>query len=225
MHHKRASSNRGFSIPEVLTVSGIAGLVAVLIVVLTGPMLSASNAELASLHQIQMMDTTLYRLQREIRQSDPNGIFTCSLSSGQMSCALASNLSAPADISYLAILTARSAGTGQTTWDGSGRPAWTGFNVYWLAADGHGTNTLLYNFGPANVPAGPNPVLLNSVVAAAVAQAVAAPGATMVAEHVQRVQTMVDVTHDHVTLHLAGLATYGSATSELSTQGDVYARN
>lgn len=225
MHHKRVSSNRGFSIPEVLTVSGIAGLVAVIIVVLTGPMLSASNAELGSLHQIQMMDTTLYRLQREIRQSDPNGIFTCSLSSGQMSCALASNLGVPTDVSYLAILTARSGGTGRTTWDGTGRPAWTGFNVYWLAADSQGTNTLSYNFGSANVPAGTNPAILNAVVAAAVAQAVAAPGATIVAENVQNIQTMVDVTHDHVTLHLSGLATYGSAKSELSAQGDVYARN
>ena len=225
MLRKPASSNRGFSIPEVLTVSGIAGLVAVTIIVLTGPMLSASNAEIGSLHQIQMMDTTLYRLQREIRQSDPNGIFTCSVGSGQMSCALASDLSVPANVSYLAILTARSAGTGRTTWDGSGRPAWTGFNVYWLAPDSQGTNTLLYSFGSANVPAGPNPVILNSMVAAAAAQAVATPGATIVAENVRDVQTMVDVTHDHVTLHLAGLATYGSARSELSAQGDVYARN
>ena len=209
----------------MLTASGIAGLVAVIIVVLTGPMLSASNAEIGSLHQIQMMDTTLYRLQREIRQSDPNGIFTCSLSSGQMSCELGSNLSVPTDTSYLAILTARPGGTGQTSWDGSGRPAWTGFNVYWLTADGRGTNTLLCSFGSANVPAGINPTILNSVVASAVAQAVAKPGATVVAENVKNIQMMVDVTHDHVALHLAGLSTNGNAKSELSAQGDVYARN
>lgn len=223
MLHKRASRERGVSIAELLTVTVIAGLVGTIVVALTRPIVSASNSELASLQEIQLMDTTLYRIQREIRQSDPNGIFVCT-NAGGMSCSLASNLTTPTSVTYLAILTARSNGTGEITWDSSGRAVWTGFNVYWLVPDAQGTNTLLYGFGPASVSDGDNPSILNSDVANAVSQAVAGPGTT-VAQNVRQLQTMVDVTSDHVTLVLVGLTSRGNATSELSVQGDVYARN
>jgi prepilin-type N-terminal cleavage/methylation domain-containing protein len=224
LRRKPGSSQRGFSLTELLTVALIACLIGSIIVVLTRPMMTAGNAELASLQELQLMDTTLYRLQREVRQSDPNGIFYCSGSGYGLTCNQGSNLQYPTSVTYLAILTARQNGNGETTWDSSGRPSWTGFNVYWLVPDDEGTNSLRYSFGPANIGAGSNPSILNSDVAKSVSQAVSVPG-MVIAQHVQYLQTMVNITTDRVALRLSGLGTVGTATNELSVQGDVYARN
>jgi type II secretory pathway pseudopilin PulG len=221
---KPASDQRGFSLTELLTVGVIACLVGTIIVVLSRPMISAGNAELASLQQLKLMDTTLYRLQREVRQSDPNGIYYCYQSSSEMSCNQASTLTYPTSVTYLAILTARQNGTGETTWDSSGRPSWTGFNVYWLVPDDQGTNSLHYAFGPANIGSGSNPSILNADVAKSVSQAVSSSG-LVIALHVQYLQTMVNITSDRVALRLSALGTSGRSTNELSVQGDVYARN
>ena len=47
-------------------------------------------------------------------------------------------------------------------WDASGRPAWTGFNVYWLtpAANGNWAFGVLYTFTGGNDGANPNATLI-----------------------------------------------------------------
>lgn len=225
MRRKQGSSHRGVSLVEILVVCGIAGVVGSLVVALCGPMLSASQAERASLLEIQTMDSTLYRMQRDARQSDPNGIFVCTGAGASLSCSQASSLAVPTNIYCLAILTARPNGSGSAAWDTSGRPAWVGFSVYWLTADQLGTYTLLNAFGSANVPTGSNPAVLNSDVIAAVDQAMTSASAETVALGIQSLQSMVDVTTDRVAIRLSGQNKSGGSTAELSVQGDAYARN
>jgi len=225
LRRKPGSNIRGATLIEILVVCGIAGIVGSLVVALCRPMLSASQAEHASLQEIQTMDSTLYRMQRDARQSDPNGIFVCTGAGGALNCSPASNLAIPTNVSCLAMLTARPNGTGGAAWDSSGRPAWVGFSVYWLTADQSGTNTLMSGFGAANVPTGVNPGVLNSDVVAAVNQAMTSANAETVALGIKNLQSMVDVTSDRVVLRLAGQNQSGGSTAELSVEGDAYARN
>jgi hypothetical protein len=206
-------------------VVGIAALVGSVMVSLCHPMLSASNAEHVSLQEIQTMDSTLYRMQRDARQTDPNGVFVCAGTGGGLSCTQASGLTTPTDVSCLAILTARPNGTGSAAWDSSGRPAWVGFSVYWLSADQLGTYTLMNGFGSASIPAGSNPSILNSGVVAAVDQAMTSATAVAVASGIERLQSMVDVATDRIALRLVGKNQKNGATAELSVEGDAYARN
>lgn len=208
-----------------MIVCGIAGIVGSLVVALCRPMLSASQAEHASLQEIQTMDSTLYRMQRDARQSDPNGIFVCTGTGGTLACSPASGLAVPTNVSCLAMLTARPDGTGGAAWDSNGRPAWVGFSVYWLTADQLGTSTLMNGFGSANVAVGANPAVLNSDVIAAVNQAMTAANAETVALGIQNLQSMVDVTTDRVVLRLSGQNQTGGSTAELTVEGDAYARN
>lgn len=225
LHRKPDSKRRGVSLPELLIVFGIASLVGTAVVALCHPMLSASQAEHASLQEIQMMDSTLYRLQRDARQSDPNGIFVCTGSGVNLSCSQASSLTTPTDITCLAMLTARPGDTGRAAWDPNGRPAWVGFSVYWMTPDTVGTYTLMSGFGSANVPVGTNPAILNSDVIGAVNQAMTSANAETVALGIKQLQTMVDISTDRMVLRLVGQNTSNGSTAELSVEGDAYARN
>jgi type II secretory pathway pseudopilin PulG len=225
LRRKPASKQRGISLPELFVVFAIAGLVGTAVLALCHPMMSASQAEHASLQEIQTMDSTLYRLQRDARQTDPNGVFVCYGAVGSLSCSQASNLSVPTDVSCLALLTARPDDTGRAAWDINGRPAWVGFSVYWMSPDSAGTYTLMSGFGAANVPPGSNPSILNSDVIAAVNQAMTSANAETVALGIKQFQTMVDVSTDRMVLRLVGQNTDNGSTAELSVEGDAYARN
>ena len=196
-----------------------------LIVGLSKPMLTAQDAEQASMAEIQVMGSTLYRLQRDVRQSDPNGIFICTNVSGAISCSQASNYAELTDVPYFAVLTAQVNGTGPTRWDSTGRPSWKGFNVYWLVPDGSGTNTMFCAFGSANIPPGGGASGLNANASAAVAAAIATTDADPVAHNLQQFQSMVDVNKDRVALRLVGLTTAHGASNQMTVQGDAYARN
>jgi hypothetical protein len=225
LRRKRDSSRRGVSLPELLVVAGIASLVGTVVVALCHPMLSASQAEHVALIEIQTMDSTLYRLQRDVRQSDPNGVFVCTGAGASLSCSQASSLTTLTDVSVLALLTARPNGTGSATWDPSGRPAWVGFSVYWMTPDTVGTNTMMNGFGSANIASGSNPTILNSDVIAAVNQAMTSADADTVALGIEQLQSMVNVSTDRMALRLVGQNQSGGSTAELSVEGDAYVRN
>jgi hypothetical protein len=225
LRRKPVSNGRGVSLPELLVVFGIASLVGSAVVALCHPMLSASQAEHASLQEIQAMDSTLYRLQRDARQTDPNGVFVCTGSGASLSCSQASTLTTPTDVTCLALLSARPGDTGRAAWDVNGRPAWVGFSVYWMTPDTVGTYTLMGGFGPANIPAGSNPAILNSDVIGAVSEAMTSSNAETVALGIKQLQTMVDVSTDRMVLRLVGQNTNNGSTAELSVEGDAYARN
>ena len=171
------------------------------------------------------MNSTLYRLQRDARQTDPNGVFVCTGSGAALSCSQASSLTTPTDVYCLAMLTARPNDTGRAAWDSNGRPAWVGFSVYWMSADPVGTYTLMSGFGAANVPPGSDPTILNSDVIGAVNQAMISPTAETVAPGIKELQSMVDVSTDRMDLRLVGQNETGGSTAELSVEGDAYARN
>jgi hypothetical protein len=208
-----------------MTAALIAAMVMTMSVAIFRPAVTVSDAERVRTALVQSMDSALYRIQRDIRQSDPNGIFVCS-GSPPTSCVLASSLQSVTHTQYLAILTARAGGGGEMAWDSSGRPAWTGFQIYWLDANADNSSQLLrYAFAPATIQPGINPVILNADVVTALGSAMTSPSAETVAESVDDIQTFVNVTHDSVAVRLGSAAAVDAASDSTTVQSDAYARN
>jgi len=222
---KRASNSRGFSLPEILTVTVIAALASTIVVALFRPLVESTGAAQASSDVMMSLNEALYVIQRDIRQSDPNGIFVCSGSAQAPACTPGSELPTLTDAKYLVILTAQTDGGGSMNWDSSGRPQWTGFDVYWLSTDVNGSPVLVHEFAAAAIQAGVNPQILNADVINAVSVAANSTSPDIVAHSVQSVQTAVNVTYDRVSLQISFSSTTGTHTTARSVRGDAYARN
>jgi type II secretory pathway pseudopilin PulG len=214
---------------EVLTATFVGGIVMTMAVALIRPAVTAADAEQAQTELVHSIDNALYRIQRDIRQSDPNGIFVCSVSTQQTTaCTLASSLPAVTSTTYLVILTAHTNGDDLINWDSSGRPAWTGFDVYWLQPDANGSGNgevLRYCFAQASIQPGTAPVILNADVVNAVASAVSSASAVTVARSVSEIDTVVKVSNDSVAVRLKGTTTDRTGSQPISVQADTYARN
>jgi hypothetical protein len=214
------------TVPELLTAAMVAAIVMTMALAMFRPALSVAGTEQARTALVQSTDGALYRIQRDIRQSDPNGIFICTGSEPPDSCSLASSVSVPTTTQYLAILTAHSGGDGTMNWDDSGRPAWTGFQIYWLEPDPtNGGNFLMYAFAPVSIQPGTNPVILNADVVNAMGVAMTSSSAESVARSIQDIQTFVDVSRDSVAVRIDSTATVGSSTDTTHVESDTYARN
>jgi len=222
---RKPASSRGISIPEILIGAAIGMSAIGLVIGLCKPILTAQTTEQASTGEIQVIDATLYRLQRDVRQSDTNGIFVCANANDAITCTQASTYSSPTDAPALAVLTAESGGSGPTRWDSTGHPLWTGFKIYWLAAGTGGADSMYAAFEPASVSLNAQPSVLNSDAAQAVSAALAATAPDRVADGILSLQSYADVTKDHVALRLTALANPGTSSGQLSVQGDAYARN
>lgn len=222
---KPASEQRGVTMPEIMTVTIIAIIVTTIVASLFTSISGAAGSEQVDADLVQSANDALYRIQRDVRQSDPNGIFACTVSGGAVTCTPGSDLTTPTDVSYLAVLTALDGGNGMVQWDISGRPAWTGFNVYWLSPDGSGTNDLESGFAPAQIAPGANPAILNADVINAVSSATAATNPAIVAHSISGIQTMVEVANDRVAIRITSQSSDGPNTNSTSVQSDAYARN
>jgi type II secretory pathway pseudopilin PulG len=211
--------------PEIMTVVIIAIIVTTIVASVFMSVDGTAGAEQIDSDLVQSANQALYQIQRDVRQSDPNGIFACSTTGGAVTCTPGSDLAAPTDVQYLAVLTARDGGDGMVQWDISGRPAWTGFIVYWLSPDGSGANDLASGFAPAQIAPGANPAILNADVINAVGSATAVADPSIIAHSILGVKTMVDIAKDRVAIRITSQSTDGTDTNSTSVQSDAYARN
>jgi len=90
---RKPAASRGISIPEILIASAIGMSAIGLVIGLCKPILTAQAVEQSSTAEIQVVDAALYRLQRDIRQSDTNGVFVCTSAASTISCTQASTYS------------------------------------------------------------------------------------------------------------------------------------
>jgi type II secretory pathway pseudopilin PulG len=225
LRRKQASNQRGVTMPEIMTVMIIAIIVTTIVASIFKSVFGTAGAQQVDTDLVKAAGEALYRIQRDVRQSDPNGVFACTGSSSTLTCTPGSDLTTPTDLQYLAVLTARSGGDGMAQWDASGRPAWTGFDIYWLAPDATGATNLAAGFAPAQISPGANPAILNADVINAVAAASAAADPVVIAHSIAGIQTMVDVAKDRVAIRISIQSTEGTDTNSTSVQSDAYARN
>jgi prepilin-type N-terminal cleavage/methylation domain-containing protein len=141
---------RGFTIAEVLTVLVIVGL---LLAAIAFAMPLFMNAPLEAQSQVDNVESSalaLYKVQRDARQSNMNGIFTCTFN-----LIVVCSTPAPAppngplpSVPAIVMVTADNQ-TGQfqvTSAPNSGNngtPLWQGFIVYWLTPNADGTSNEL----------------------------------------------------------------------------------
>lgn len=226
LRRKRDSrTRRAFSIAEALVVVAVFGLLAGIVAAIVPKLVTAPSSEQAKTDTLQSLTQAMYSIQSDVRQSDPNGIFACAASNGGTTCTAASDFVQLTDAPYLAVLTAHANGSGDVTWDAEGKPVWTGFNVYWLAADGQGGFDLEYGFGAAQVSPGADPAILNPDVSNAVNAAVAAPGPKIIAHSISSLQTMVTTATDRVSLRVAAQSNEHGRVNETSSESGAFARN
>ena len=218
MSRPRTSGRRGFTIVEVLTVTVIMGFVSTFVALIVGPLFSAVNAQGAKLDTMQAAVRAFYRMQRDIHQSNVNGVYVCTYPAPTVCSAPSSSL---ANATIIAIISPKANGSGQLAWDSQqGQPQWQGFSVYWLAPDSNGVMSLNYAFNDPS--GGANPTIASAD--AAVNNALAG-NPQFLATSVTNIQVSQSVTTSKIGLKLFATATSNNATNETSFESDSFARN
>ena len=219
MSHLRTKvALRAYTIAEILTVTVIMGFVATFVALIVGPMFSAVSSQGAKIDTLQAAVRSFYRIQRDLHQSNVNGVFVCTYPA-PTTCAPPT--AALANATVIAIISPKNNGTGQLTWDAAqGQPQWQGYNVYWIAKDAEGVMSLNYAF---NDPTG------GALVGVASADAAVnnALGATpqFLATSVTALQISQTVTTSRIGLKMFATSTEDKHTNETSFESDTYTRN
>lgn len=216
-------SQRGFTIAEVLTVMVIVGLILGSIAMAMPLFLKAPTEAQLQVDNVQTAALALYKVQRDLRQSDPSGIFSCSMPP-LVVCTTANG--PPSPTPALVVLTADNP-SGEFKPNANGGPDWQGFNVYWLTPNSDGTsNDLKRAYFPD--PIWNFPVLslgTQEATAAVVLTTVLTTGsAVTVATHVRQLSVSVDKTSNIAGLQLDGGDLTGNV-SRLSLTSNTYVRN
>jgi prepilin-type N-terminal cleavage/methylation domain-containing protein len=218
MSQPKTKGRRGFTIAEVLTVSVIMGFVSTFVALIVGPLFASINQQGAKVDTLQAAVRSFYRIQRDLHQSNVNGVFVCTYATPTV-CSVPSQ-GALADATVIAIISAKANGTGQLSWDGTqGQPQWTGFNVYWLARDASGVMSLNYSFN--------NPGGAQASIASADAAVNNALKATpqFLATSVTGLQVNQNAPATRIGLKMFATSTEGKSTNETSFESDTMTRN
>ena len=231
-HRKKASprARRGFSLAEMLAVVVIFGLISTFAALVIGPMLSAPNAEQAKVDTVDAAAQALYELQRDIRVSDPSGVFTCTMNPPPLIPPVTppyctSPTQVMADTPILALLTPRTNGNGGLNWDpNNGQQAWQGFNVYWLVPNSEASNDVMYAFASVNIPNG-SPTVDFATADNAVKTAMQSTSARVIARNVSGFQTSITVATRTVGLQIFSKTTVSGKQNQTTFRGDAVARN
>lgn len=218
-------ATRGFTLAEMLTVLLILGVVGSLIAYIVRPIITAPNQEQAKVDTLQAGARAMYMLQRDLRQTNVNGVYVCTYPAPS-TCS-----SAPGTLTstpVIAILTARQNGNGQVQYDPSnGQAKWQGFNIYWLAPSAQGGTDLVYAFEPNfSIGSGaPQQGVLAGTANTVVNEALLLTKPYIAATGVTQLQTQGNATTDTVGLKLTGQTTVGGRTNETTYESDTVARN
>jgi type II secretory pathway pseudopilin PulG len=213
---------RAFTIADMLTVTVLFGLLLTAVAAVIPAVLRSPSQMQAQVDEVDAAALALYKVQRDARQSDINGVFNCS-TAPIVACAQQTGL-LPVNTQAVAI-----AGDGGSTQfvDKIGQPKWQGYVVYWLAPSAAGVGTdLMRAFFKIN----PFPVLNGSPNFSAgdavnsVTWAVAQPSPSVAAPDVLQLLASVTPSDGIVALQLIAGVNRGDITG-ITLNGNTYARN
>lgn len=211
---------RGFTVSEVLTVVVIVGLMLSTVALLVPLLLRAPSEVQSQVDNVDSAALALYKVQRDVRQSDTKGIFDCT-TLPVVACTQPQGQATTTPA--LVVLTAN--GNGQFLSNPiTGNPQWQGFIVYWLVPNSDGTsNSLERAFYPANIDLSYSNLTLQAAVAA-LTFSLTAPGAVTVSQDVRSLSAAIDPASSIVMLRLDGGDLKGNVSS-LSLTSNSYVRN
>lgn len=213
------------TLPETLVAMVVLGMFLTLVVALIRPLVTAPAQIQTKTSTVQTAAQVVYRLQRDLRNSDANGIFICT---ADVVTACSPPTATLADAARIAIATPLDA-NGQLQIDTpTNAPSWTGVRVYCLTPNPSGTNDIRFAFAPIlSIAPGADGVkaLAASAVANAVAQACTSTAAVTAATNVEAVQLRIDPATSAIGLRLVARTNVGDKTNETSYRSEIHARN
>jgi type II secretory pathway pseudopilin PulG len=210
---------RGYTLVELLSIVVVLGLVMTLVATVIGPLLRSQNQTQAKVDTVQAAAMALYRLERDLRNSQLTAIYACT-TAGTPSCTQPTALTATPAI---VVATAYQLGTGQFQFDQStGKPEWQGATVYWVDASGNLKVAFVSNASLGIVGNG-NPVSATQA-GLAVTNAFSSQGLT-IARFVEQMSLQFPTNENVVSLELQAQSTVSGALNETTYQTDVEPRN
>jgi prepilin-type N-terminal cleavage/methylation domain-containing protein len=206
---------RGFTITELMTVIVIIGLAMSAVVAVIGPLVRAQSQAQAKVDTVQTAASALYRIERDVRESDSDDVFACT-TGGTPTCSHPTSFDTTT--SAICVLTAYQNGNGQfQTKNSTDAPNWQGVEVYWVDS----TNDLNVKFDP---PSGYSPGNTLSIPLCQIAVADVTSSVQELAHNVQ--QLFVAVPSQHVVrLRLQAQSTINGSLNETTYNTDILTRN
>jgi type II secretory pathway pseudopilin PulG len=212
---------RGYTIAELLTVTVIFGLLLTTIAAVMPVVLKSPTQMQAQVDEVNAAALALYKVQRDARQSDVNGVFNCTITP-IVSCAQQVG-SIPANTQAIAI--AGDDGTTQFV-NNVGGTKWKGYVVYWLAPSVAGVGMDLMrayennNFSFLNG----NPIFRATEASVCVTSAIAIASPSVAAPDVRQLLSSVTPATGIVALQMIAGVNRGDITG-ITLNGNTYARN
>jgi prepilin-type N-terminal cleavage/methylation domain-containing protein len=223
MRHNKSRSTRferGFTIAELLTVLVLFGLLLTTIAAVIPAVLRSPAQMQAQVDEVNAAALALYKVQRDTRQSDINGVFNCT-TAPIVTCVQQTGSN---PVATQAIAIAGDNGTTQFV-DPNGQTKWKGYVVYWLAPSTTGVGLDLMR-GFVNIFTYQNnvPQFLASDATACVTAAISAPTPSVAAQDVRQLASSVTLADGIVALQMVAGVNRGDQTA-IKLQGNTYARN
>jgi type II secretory pathway pseudopilin PulG len=213
---------RAFTIAEVLTVLVLFGLLLTTIAAVVPAILRSPAQMQAQVDEVNAAALALYKVQRDTRQSDVNGVFNCA-TTPVVTCTQVTGLK-PAITQAIAI----AGDNGATQFvDQFGQTKWKGYVVYWLAPSTSGVGLdLMRGFVGVAFQYNQNgsPKFLVADATTCVTAAITAASPSVAAQDVRQLLVSVTPADGIVALQMVAGVNRGDQTS-VTLQGNTYARN
>ena len=207
---------RGYTIAELLSVVFILALIMSLVALIIGPIMRSQSQTQAKVDTVQAADTALYRLERDLRNTDINQIYSCTISASPVCSAPATTLTNTAAI---VLASAYKSGTGPFQLVTlTGQPAWQGATVYWV--DSVGNINVKFDT-PASYSGG----TLKDTDAENAVKDVTASGGMRLARFVEQLSLAVPNIGHKVSLQMQAKSTVNGTVNETTYTTDLQTRN
>ena len=228
MRHSKSRSARlarGFTIAELLTVTVLFGLLLTTIAAVIPAVLRSPSQMQAQVDEVDAGALALYKVQRDARQGDVNGVFNCTTSP----TVICTQQIGSVPMNTQAIAIAGDNGSSQFVYQNgqhAGETKWQGYVVYWLAPSAAGIGMdLMRTFEPYAIGFSNGlPVFVSADATTCVALAVLQPSPSVAAPDVRQLLASVTPANGMIALQMVAGVNRGDVTG-ITLQGNTYARN
>jgi type II secretory pathway pseudopilin PulG len=222
--YRSARHARGFTLAEILTVAVLFSMLLSTIVAVIPAVMRAPAQMQSQVDEVNAAALALYKVQRDARQSDVNGVFNCTT----LPIPLCSQqVGPPTQTQAIAIAGNDSSQFFNSGGQNSGQTTWAGYTLYWLAPSSSGIGLdLMRAYEPEVIPLNLNgvPQFQAAQAQLALTMALLISSPDVAAGDVRKLLVGVTPANGIVALQMSAGVNRGDQT-ELTLYGNTYARN